>query len=369
MAEYAARYYDGKTASRRDVVLRFGSEDLQVFDDGSIVDRWRLNTLGLAPGTFNSTTTRLMRDGDDPARLLVDDPDFRAELLRRCPGIAAANSPRAKLLRFGVWVMAVGAMVLVGVGAIQYLPSVGARLVSQSWEERVGTRAADQIVDLLTAKKEGSGRCESAEGKSALDRMTAKLTSVIDTPYKLHVIVADISVPNAFAFPGGRVVVFRGLFDLADTPDAVAGVLAHEFAHVIHRHPTQAMLRAHGLSLALDLLTGNMAGGDVVAGMGKLVIGASYSRDAEAEADRDAVKYLRAANISTQGLAAFFRALAKKETAQTGKLGPVLEVISSHPRTSTRAERVQGSKNNDTRPALSPDEWRALKNICKAGEE
>jgi beta-barrel assembly-enhancing protease len=367
LAEFAARYYDGKTASRRDVILRFGSDDLQVFDNGSIVDRWQFNTLGLVPETFHSTTTRLMRGGDDPARLLIEDPEFRVELFRRCPGIAAANSPRAKLLRFGVWALAVAAVILAGVGAVQYLPSVGARLVPQSWEERVGKRAADQIVDLLTAGKEGSGRCVSVEGKAALDRMAAKLSSVIDTPYDLHVIVADIAIPNAFAFPGGRIVVFRGLFDLADTPDGVAGVLAHEFAHVVHQHPTQAMLRAHGLSLGLDLLTGNMAGGDVVAGMGKLIIGASYSRDAEAEADRDAVKYLRAANISTQGLAAFFRAMAKKETALSGKLGAVLEAISSHPRTALRAEAVGGTNDAALPPVLSDREWRNLKAICGGG--
>ena len=154
MAEFTARYYDGKTASRRDVTLRFGSEDLQVFDDGSIVDRWPFDTLALAPGTFDDTTSRLMRDRDDPARLLVDDPEFRAELLRRCPGIAAANSPRAKLFRFAVWTMAVSATVMVGVGAVQYLPSMGARLAPQSWEERVGIRIADRGPGIAESDRE-----------------------------------------------------------------------------------------------------------------------------------------------------------------------------------------------------------------------
>ncbi len=363
MAEFAARYYDGKTAMRRDVVLRFGPDGLGVLHDGSLIDRWPLDELRLAPGDFNDPTMRLMRAANDPARLIVADPDFRAELLRRCPGIAAAQAPRAKLFRAAAWGLGLAVAVSLGVAALRYLPSIAAGLVPQGWEERIGQGAVDEIITLLSPDKNRSP-CNAAAGRAALDRLTDRLGAVIDTSYDLHVTVADIPIANAFAVPGGRVVVFRGLFDLADTPDGVAGVLAHEFSHVVRRHPIQAMLRAQGLSLALDLLTGNMAGGDVVAGAGKLIIGASYSRDAEAEADRDAVEFLRAAHISTAGLAALFRAMTKKEAAETAKLGPLLALISSHPRSALRAGAVGTSNSAALPPALSDREWRALKAIC-----
>ncbi len=245
----------------------------------------------------------------------------------------------------------------------QLLSVFGAKLVPLSWEEKVGQQTVEQIIDLLSG---GKDRCARSAGHAALEKLTARLSTEIESPYNLRVTVAEIAVANAFAVPGGQVVLFQGLFKLAESSDAVAGVLAHEFAHVIHRHPTQSVLRSAGLSILLDLLTGNMAGGNVIAGAGNIIIGASYSRDAEAEADATAVDILTRAGISTKGLEAFFRKLAEKEEESGGKIDSLLAVISSHPRSAARAGAVANTniKGAVTRPVLSDQEWQALKDIC-----
>jgi predicted Zn-dependent protease len=116
----------------------------------------------------------------------------------------------------------------------------------------------------------------------------------------------------------------------------------------------------------IDLLTGNMAGGDVIAGAGKMLIGASYSRGAEAEADATAVEILTRAGISTAGLEAFFQQLATQEESSgpKGRLGEMLQVISSHPRSAARASAVAGAQGIATKPALSKRDWQALQAIC-----
>ncbi len=364
MAQFAARYYDGRTAARRDVTLRTGLGDLRILLDGAVLETWRSADLRLVPDDSGDPTVRLTLAGNESARLIVADPDFRTELLRLRPDIAAAQSPRARLRRLALWGAGLAIAASVVVAVLQYLPPLAAGLMPQSWEERIGRRTVDEIIGLLSRGKDNSGRCTGAAGRAALDALTARLGAGIDTPYKFHVTVVDISNANAFAAPGGQVVVFRGLFDLADSPDAVAGVLAHEFGHVIHRHPTEGVVRAEGLSMLLDLLTGNMAGGDVIAGAGKWVIGASYSRGAEAEADAAAVEILGAAGISTGGLEAFFRKLAVKEKSAVGKLVPLLELVSSHPRSAARAGAVANAKNAHTSAALTSREWQALKAIC-----
>ena len=128
----------------------------------------------------------------------------------------------------------------------------------------------------------------------------------------------------------------------------------------------QSVLRAQGLSLLLDLLTGNMAGGDIIAGAGQLIIGASYSRGAEAEADRAAVEILGGAGISTDGLASFFRTLAEKEGSGGGEYASLFQLMSSHPRSAERAKAVVKSKYAVAGPALTAQEWRDLKQICNS---
>ncbi len=365
MAEFAARYYDGKTAARRDVTLRIGADGVRILCDGAVVDTWRSGALRLVPDDLDDTTVRLMQAGK-AARLVVADPGFRDELLRHYPDIAAGQNPGAKLARVAVWGVGLAVAASVVMAVLRYVPSVAAGLVPQSWEERVGRQTVDEIIGLLSLGEDQSARCTGAAGRAALDKLTRRLSGVIDTSYDLHVTVVDIPVANAFAAPGGQVMVFRGLFDLADSPDAVAGVLAHEFGHAVRRHPTETLVRTQGLSILLDLLTGNMAGGDVITGVGNLVIGASYGRRAEAEADTAAVEILGAADISTAGLAAFFRKLTEKENSAAGELVPLLELISSHPRSGSRAGAEERKKNAATRPALSVQEWRALKTICNS---
>ncbi len=160
-------------------------------------------------------------------------------------------------------------------------------------------------------------------------------------------------------------VLTRGLTELAEGPDEVAGILAHEFSHVIHRHPMQAVVRAFGLSLLLSALTGDIAGSGMIAGITQLVIGAAYSRSAETDADVTAVGLLVAAGISTRGLEDFFRRLTAKESAWEKGFQRNLGFLSSHPRSTERAEAVaRMGQAGKTRPALAPADWKALKEIC-----
>lgn len=367
MAEFSGRFFDGKTAAARDVAVILSLNRLAIRIGDIVVARWTGSDIRIMAGERDDPAVRLTHVDNDTARLIVTDAGFRGELLRHCPDLArAARSSRVTLGRVAAWGAGLAAVAAVAVATVQYLPALGAALIPLGWEERAGRQTVDQVLKLLTMGNKGSGACTEDAGRAALDALVAKLSAGISSPYRFRVTVADISVPNAFAASGGYVVLFHGLFKLAETPDAVAGVLAHEFAHVIHRHPTESVVRAAGLSILIDLLTGNMAGGDVIAGAGKILIGASYSRGAEAEADATAVEILTRAGISTAGLEAFFRQLAAQEEAEKpkGRLGEMLQVIASHPRSAARASAVAGGQGIAAKPALSKRDWQALQAIC-----
>src|SRR5690606_26348291 len=98
--------------------------------------------------------------------------------------------------------------------------------------------------------------------------------------------VADDPQVNAFAAPGGRIVLLEGLLREAESPDEIAGVLAHEIGHVTERHPTAAALRLLGIQALLTGIFGDGSLASAAAGAGGLLVALSYSRDDERTADR-----------------------------------------------------------------------------------
>ena len=182
----------------------------------------------------------------------------------------------------------------------------------------------------------------------------------------IEINVVDSDVVNAFALPGGHVVVFRGLIDQARTSDEVAGVLGHELTHVQLHHPTKAMIRAIGFIGLFQALSGGTPGqlaGDA------LVM--SQSRDAERAADAGALTLLDHAGISPAGLADFFRRLMvshdKKPKSSTDQLlDTVGGFLATHPGHAERLSSIEAAARTagKTTPAMPDADWDALNQIC-----
>lgn len=159
--------------------------------------------------------------------------------------------------------------------------------------------------------------------------------------YKLSVVKDD--TVNAFALPGGYVFIQTGLLSFARTDGEVAGVLAHEIAHIDRRHGMQAIGRAVGLSLLLQLIINNKDQNtqEQIRKIGGIAINLAqlgYSRENEYEADQFAVTFMTQAGFSKQDLANFFRRLDEK----SGGSGPdFLQFLSTHPPTGERIKRIE----------------------------
>jgi predicted Zn-dependent protease len=192
--------------------------------------------------------------------------------------------------------------------------------------------------------------------------MTRQLAATVETPYHIRVNVADSGIVNALATPGGRIIVFRGLIDRAKSADEVAGVLAHEIAHVVRRHPTQGMIASIGWSALLSVFTGGASlSSDAATRLAAHFATSAYSRDLEAEADEGALAMLAASGIGSAGLASFFRSMEKEEKAGLG----LPEYLSTHPETGKRTEAAEKAAIPARRRALTQKEWQALKAICR----
>ena len=172
-------------------------------------------------------------------------------------------------------------------------------------------------------------------------RLVAKLPMRGATyPFEFHC-VNDKEV-NAFALPGGFVFVNRGAIEVSDSEAELAGVLAHELAHVALRHGTAEASKAKLAEVGTDIvdtLFGGNAGGALMSGLESFVTGGvllKYSRAAESQADVVGTQVLYDAGYDPRALAQFFERL-QEESA--GKTPP--EFFSDHPSPEHRVERVQ----------------------------
>ena len=151
-------------------------------------------------------------------------------------------------------------------------------------------------------------------------------------PYSFS--VANYREINAFALPGGPVWINRGVLQAATNESQVAGVLAHEIAHVAQRHPAQQMSNAMVANLglgALGALLGNVGGAGAAraaAGLGTNLWFLKFSRDDEAEADRVGLQILRRGGWDGRGMIELFQVLKREQGRNPG----AVEVfLSSHP--------------------------------------
>src|SRR5262249_37360344 len=180
----------------------------------------------------------------------------------------------------------------------------------------------------------------------------------LELPFQAHVMSSGM--PNAFALPGGRIYLLDGLLQRARSPDELAGILAHELGHVQHRDGMRRLIQTGGTSFLFGLLFGDVTGAGAVIFVSRSMLDASYSRDAERNADAFAVGVMHKLGRSpTPSGELLFRITG----AQTDKS---LTILSSHPLTEERLAEMKKADRAATGPELlSAAQWAELKGICK----
>ncbi len=357
---YPARYNDGVQATTSQVTVTITSTHLLVLDtDGTQIASWRLDGVHLVAPVAKDASPRLVH-GTEPARLTLDNADALQLLREKCPNLSRHNKTSVSEGRYiigwgtaAITVILVLLFVVVPMGAAWFAPRIPTGL-----EARLGRQTADQVIAIfarLQGRETDGFVCTGAPGTATLARVTQSLSTGTHIP--VVVTVLDHPLVNAFALPGGQVILFRGLIDAVDDPNLVVGVLAHEIGHVQHRHPTETTLKtAAGVGL-VGLVVGDFAGATAIAATAQALLSSSYSREAELEADQAAIAILNRQNIAVGPMAAFFEDRAQQPFFAT------TEYFSSHPADARGAESFR-THGTGTASAMSDVDWRALQQIC-----
>jgi len=356
-----AQYLDG--ACPRPEPVRLGidetAQELVIARDDGIDLRWPLTAIREVPDQAGGDLF-VLRLRDDPLqRLLLSDRDLAPRLpnLRR-------RAPVTKRRQLVLWAMAAVASVALIIGVL--VPRLADQLavfIPPEGERALGEVTLEQIRSALDQTGVAPvPLCEAPEGMAALSAMTDRLTDGQTMPLEITVSVLDHEMVNAFALPGGQVVLFRGLIDTAERPEEVAAVLAHELGHVVSRDPTRHALRSAGSIGVLGLLFGDFAGGAVVLFLAERLIDAQYTQAAEAGADAFAHDLLLAADVAPGALAEMFRRMRELGGEPEGLVAHFL----SHPALGDRIEAAREATPEDFTPTPLLDDggWSALQTIC-----
>ncbi len=323
------------------VPFEVGSERLVLWPKSSREHGVPYPAIRLEPGGFDRRHIQLRWVEDGVAWALVLDDERLAKAVRADP----PDGLRGEVDRLGVrfargWVTSgfgwalVATVVLLPVAALGLLWWQADRIVDAavgripvSWEERLGESAFGQFAAGATVLTAGSA-VEAVEG------IGMRLAASAASPYAFRWNVVDNAQVNAFAVPGGHVVVFTGLIRATASADELAGVLAHEIQHVVLRHSVRGLVRTMGWRAALSILFGNTGPlaevGELASRLGSL----KFSRDQETAADLGGLALLRRARVDPRGMIAFFDALAKEEHGRVA-------FLSTHPVSGDRAERLR----------------------------
>jgi len=191
--------------------------------------------------------------------------------------------------------------------------------VPLSWESSLRDTVLHNLTDDDTLNPSRLSPERQAQLRVRFDALVAQIPSHLQRypdytpPYSLSFYRATGGMAiNAFALPGGAVVMTDGLVRLAErnqlNDDALVGVLAHELGHVLHRHHARGLISQSVFGMVLTLATGDVSG--VWAAASTVVSGFAYTRAHEREADCFAHALMLHAGIPTEPMADFFMVLA-----------------------------------------------------------
>jgi Zn-dependent protease with chaperone function len=359
-----AHYLDGRTPVRRPVRVLIGRTGLEItLTDGGGSLRWPLAEVRQTQGFYAGEEVRLERGGELAEALLVRDLGFLTALRAAAPEAAAAfHDPGRRRYRVGLTVLAGVAAVGLAIGlyfwGIPALATVLAARVPVSWEVSLGNAAMAELAPVAR-------RCIDREQQGRIDAITETLVKTLpESRYPFRVIVANNPTVNALATPGGSIVVFRGLLERTENAEELAGVLAHEIQHVMHRHSTKAILRQASAGVLMTALVGDVSAVVAFGLQSARTLGdLRYSRQAELEADRDGARMLHAAAVDPAGMVSFFQAMQKEE----GTPRTATRYLSTHPAAADRLPALTALAAARTRQPtklLPGVDWSEVKKMC-----
>jgi Zn-dependent protease with chaperone function len=323
------RYFNGRSSKSETVLLSISELSAQLIREFDGVLVHELPVKGIRWPERTARGARIIE--------LPDGGQLHADDARAYDAWAAAHLPkpeswvvRAQQSWRGVMVSFV-ALLAVLAGLYHWgLPVVAsgiASLVPTSVDEALGRQALRQI--------DGQWMQPSKLPADTQQRIRARFATAMQRAYPAGVPTYQLEFrksnigPNAFALPGGTMVLTDELVNLVKDDEVVMGVMGHEMGHVTERHGLRQLVQLAVLQGALGIAFGDYGSFITIA---PLILGSmAYSREAEREADAQSIRFMQANAISPLVMVRFFQAMQAEQQKKNKGDSLDISIISSHP--------------------------------------
>jgi len=377
-----AHYYDGQTVSPEKGVLRVDFDGIKFISDDLIKEYiFKFEEIENIVQYPDSCHIELMTESLSVSKKIKI---YNAELKKQIETLWLKNKQSGKEkiayklhnLNFKK-IFLISLIVIPAFSAsILFLFFNAFRIIPKSYDVYIGNSVYEKIVTQLRLKE-----CQNTELKEAVYDILKRIPKDQDI-FQYSILIADSDMVNALALPGGKMIVFHELIEKSDSPEELAGVLAHEISHIEKRHGVQQMIRTLGFSFLVSIFIGGFAEGfetiETAAEIGATLLFFKYSRNFEEEADKTALQKLIKGHINPEGFLLFFEKLDKLEKETLEKIADteedketfyrVSDWISTHPASKDRIKNIKSalpSEKPANMPFSSANSWSALKLKCK----
>lgn len=337
-----AKYFDGKSSKSNTVEVFLSVKSLIITNiDNSIEERWNIEDINNLD--FSGSQTLQLKFGEFPQKTLVIAGKEEFGLFKEFyPELFNKNIYNKVLKSNSFKVIGLSLVVLISLLALYFLyigPFVAekvAGLIPQKEEILLGDKMFEsikQIMDIDSVKTNELNRFYNSIG--------------FESDYPIHLYYADESIVNAFAIPGGKIVVYRGLIDKMDSWKQLAGLISHELAHVEKRHSIKSMSRNLSTYFVIAIITTDISGiTSVFIENAFKLQELSHSRTFEQEADDIGFQFLLDRDIDPQGMYDLFEVLKGQEVFNiSDKNKKYLKLLSTHPLTDERMKNIRNKIN------------------------
>ncbi len=331
---FDGKYFDGKSSAGYHAKVTIRNFSIYItFSDVITSSTIEWMPEKIHPNDFAENDKVVLKYGDFPFQYLeVNDNHFAKELKESFPNAKFHKTAFNFIFSTGFIGLAVLAVVFVGLLAASYfyiLPAAAERIavtIPIEWEKQLGDAAYNKMVVTENIDKVNS------------QRMTKFFKQLhYKTDYPVEITVVNENVVNAYALPGGSIVVYEGILRNMDNYKELTALLSHEFSHVELKHSTKNIFRSLSSYFLLSLLFGDASGVTaVVIQNADQLKQLGYSRSLEQEADENGLKLMKQRQVDPEGMTGLFKALKKEE----GDAGSIPQFLSTHPLTTERISYV-----------------------------
>jgi predicted Zn-dependent protease len=250
------------------------------------------------------------------------------------------TSQEQPLKEFFLLVTGVLLTIVIFVACVTYFAQTLSPYIPFAWEK-------SWVASVITHPSEPTtGNKNIHEAEKALQDLLQKITPQSHNDISYNVQLLDDAMPNAFATLGGQIFVTTGLIENIESENGLAMVLAHEMAHVQHRHPIQSLSRGLIIQLVSAMIFSDSTAGTLLNQAGLITL-LRFNRDMEREADTTALQTIGEFYGHTQGADEFFNAMIVEHGD-----GLNVEFFNTHPHTQSRIDTIRNY--NSTAGKLAP---------------